>query len=581
MQKPRSSSILAAFLFLAAVALLLFWQVHRLATAQNWVDHTDQVIAQVYLLGDQVAHSEGGMHGYVTTGNNEFLEQYQIVINHFLPGIQTLRQLTIDNPSQTKRIDALLQTLGQWIAYCHSLITLKRSGKEVDSLIRTLEGKHILDTVHTQFSEILSEERQLRYNRIATITRETRNTSLAAILSFILIGTLLTRSLLLQRSWEKSLQETEAKYRTIIENTKDYAIFMLDPQGNVLTWNKGAALVIGYEANEIIGQHFSTFYPLKDIQAGKPDMELRIITTEGRYETEGWRLRKDGSQFWANSVFTALREPKGRLLGFSTIVRDLTERKRFESELQSKNAALIAANKELEAFSYSVSHDLRAPLRSADGFSKVLLEDYGEQLDDQAKDYLHRIRASSQRMAQLIDDLLNLSRLTRKEMTLGRVDLSDLVKKGADELQKNEPQRNVKFIVQNGIIVKGDHDLLRVLVENLLSNAWKFTSKHASSTIEFGVISQNKKQVYFVRDDGAGFDMSYIQKLFGAFQRLHRATEFPGTGVGLATVQRIVHRHSGLIWADSQIEKGTTFYFTIEAEISKIPKTNELLKEAA
>jgi two-component system sensor histidine kinase/response regulator len=239
------------------------------------------------------------------------------------------------------------------------------------------------------------------------------------------------------------------------------------------------------------------------------------------------------------------------------------ELNRARDELQTVNAALEAANKELESFSYSVSHDLRAPLRSIDGFSQALLEDYADKLDEEGKDHLQRVRASTQRMAELIDDMLNLSRMTRSEMRLEAVNLSTVAKTVAAELQRSQPERRVEFVIAEGVVANGDSGLLRVVLENLIGNAWKFTGKHLEAKIEFGLAVQNGNSAYFVRDNGSGFDMAYAGKLFGAFQRLHDAREFPGTGVGLATVQRVIHRHGGQVWAESEVEKGATFYFTL------------------
>jgi light-regulated signal transduction histidine kinase (bacteriophytochrome) len=236
------------------------------------------------------------------------------------------------------------------------------------------------------------------------------------------------------------------------------------------------------------------------------------------------------------------------------------------TELAHSNAELERANRELEAFTYSVSHDLRAPLRSVNSFSKVLLEDYADKLDDEGKDDLRRVYAATQRMGQLIDDLLKLSRIGRAEITVEAVDLSALARSVVAELKESDPARNVEFDIPPTADARGDKRLLTILLENLLGNAWKFTSKHESARIEFGVTTQDGAQVYFVRDDGAGFDMAYVDNLFAPFQRLHRAADFPGTGVGLATVGRIVEHHGGRVWAEGAVEQGATFYFTLARE---------------
>ncbi len=241
----------------------------------------------------------------------------------------------------------------------------------------------------------------------------------------------------------------------------------------------------------------------------------------------------------------------------------------LEQRVLERTTQLAVANKELEAFSYSVSHDLRAPLRSVDGFSLTLLERYESLFDDKGKHYLHRIRAASQRMGQLIDDLLNLSRVTRSEMQRQTVDLSTIVTEIITDLQQSSEERTVEIKIQPQMIIQGDGRLLRVVLENLLNNAWKFTSKTQHPRIEFGILDRSGgvgdggSGVYFVRDNGAGFEMSYVHKLFGAFQRLHSTDEFPGTGIGLATSQRIIHRHGGEIWAEAEIDRGAAFYFTL------------------
>jgi len=366
-----------------------------------------------------------------------------------------------------------------------------------------------------------------------------------------------------RRRAEAALRESEERFRLLVGTVRDYAIYMLDPNGRVVSWNRGAEQIKGYSAEEIVGRHFSCFYPPEAVAAGAPEHALAMAAEKGRFEEENWRLRKDGSRFWADVVITAVRDEEGKLFGFAKVTRDLTERKRTNELLRRHTAQLEAANVELDAFAYSVSHDLRAPLRSIDGFSQALLEDYAGRLDAAGQDYLQRVRAATQRMATLIDDLLDLSRVTRSEMTIAPVDLSELARELATEFTSGDPERHVEIVITPDVAVRADRGLLRVVLHNLMGNAWKFTGKRSDARIEVGVVAADGERAYYVRDNGAGFDMAYASKLFGAFQRLHRVTEFPGTGVGLATVQRIIHRHGGRVWAESAVGRGATFYFTL------------------
>ena len=373
----------------------------------------------------------------------------------------------------------------------------------------------------------------------------------------------------------EALRQSDEKLRMLVTGVKDYAILMLDPEGRVTTWNDGAERIKGYRAEEIIGEHFSRFYTPAALAEDKPALELRIAREQGRFEEEGWRVRKDGSYFWANVVITALCDESGRLRGFGKVTRDITERKmsrekgeRQQAKLAQANAELTIANNELESFSYSVSHDLRAPLRTIDGFSHALLEDCADKLNEEDKSHLNRIRAATQRMGLLIDDLLNLSRISRTSMRVQSLDISALAHSIANDLQAAQPERQIELRIETGLEAMADRSLVRIALENLLGNAWKFTSKRPLAHIEFGQALAGGTLAFFVRDDGAGFDPAYADRLFGAFQRLHSMSEFPGTGVGLATVQRIVHRHRGRIWAESAIDRGATFYFTLTGAVS-------------
>ncbi len=274
------------------------------------------------------------------------------------------------------------------------------------------------------------------------------------------------------------------------------------------------------------------------------------------------------------------------LLLFGTtfmLVRSRLRAEKAGRDLEDANHELESTNRELEAFSYSVSHDLRAPLRSIDGFSQILVEDYADEIDDEGKDYLGRVRAGSQRMGRLIDDILGLSRVTRGNMERKRLDLGALAEEVAEELREARPEREderkVEFSAQKGLEVWGDPKLLRVALVNLIGNAWKFTEKSPEAYIEFGLSEKlsykGRVPVYYVRDNGAGFDMAYAGKLFGAFQRLHGEDEFEGTGIGLATVQRVVHRHGGRIWAEGEVDRGATFYFTLRPGLRLDPTASQ------
>jgi PAS domain S-box-containing protein len=290
----------------------------------------------------------------------------------------------------------------------------------------------------------------------------------------------------------------------------------------------------------------------------------------GGFSLECRVIWPDQSIHWISAEGHVYRDEMGQPVRMMGVVADITDRKlaeemveRHRSELSRSNAELEAANKELEAFSYSVSHDLRAPLRGIDGFSQALLEDYADKLDSQGKNHLERVRAGVQRMGVLIDDLLNLGRVTRAEIHREPIDLTAMAQRIASELRRVQPERTVEIVLGEGLRAEGDARLLRVVLENLLGNAWKFTSKRKHARIELGRTQSNGSSAFFVRDNGAGFDPAYASRLFGAFQRLHAMTEFPGTGVGLATVQRVIHRHGGRIWAESAVDKGATFYFTL------------------
>jgi PAS domain S-box-containing protein len=375
---------------------------------------------------------------------------------------------------------------------------------------------------------------------------------------------------------EKKLAESNLrKLASIVESSEDGMIGK-DLNGVVTSWNKGAESLFGYSPQEMVGQSI-----MKLIPPERRGEETQILARVGRGEFvmhfETVRLRKDGTNIDVSVTVSPIKDPTGRIVGASKVVRDIAERKKAEAEILKLNATLEervrqrtaqleAANKELEAFSYSVSHDLRAPLRAIDGFSQAVLEDYKEQMPAEGRRYLAIIRDGAQRMGNLIDDLLTFSRLSRVPVSNQPVDMAGLAADVLDELGVNAGDSKVKVRLGQLPPCQGDPALLKQVWMNLLSNALKYSRKRDNPVIEIGSEIQDGKQVYVVRDNGTGFDMLYANKLFGVFQRLHRSDEYEGTGVGLAIVQRVIHRHGGNVWAEAALDKGATFFFTVGDE---------------
>lgn len=341
-------------------------------------------------------------------------------------------------------------------------------------------------------------------------------------------------------------------------------IIVWDPEFRITRFNHAFERLTGRTAEEVMGQNLDMLFPDGSRQQSMD--HIRSATSGQRMEVEEIPIQhQDGSVRTVIWNSATLYGGDGKSV-ISAIAQgqDITERKKAEEELKRNAIDLETANRELESFSYSVSHDLRAPLRRMDGFSQALLEDYADKLDEQGRVWLHKIRSSSQLMAELIDAMLGLSRVTRAELNFQRVDLSEMARSVADRLRDTEPGRQVEFNIGRGIWASGDANLLRLVLENLLGNAFKFTAGCETARIEFCVMQQDWKRVYLVRDNGAGFDMKYADRLFRPFQRLHSDLEFPGTGIGLATVHRIVKRHGGEVWAEGGLRKGATFYFTLD-----------------
>jgi PAS domain S-box-containing protein len=393
-----------------------------------------------------------------------------------------------------------------------------------------------------------------------------------------------TRDLTERKGTEENLRQSEERYRSLVEQVTDYGIFMLDEKGRIISWNEGARKIKGYESTEVIGKYFSIFYPDEDILNGKPAYELRIAKSEGKYEEEGWRVRKDGSLFWASVVITAVYNNDGIHIGFSKVTRDLTERKEAEKalrdsydryrmlaeELKITNHELSYANEELEQFTSIVSHDLQEPIRTIKSFLKLIDIKLGNEQKEELQNYIGKAINAADRMKQLIQNLLHYSQLSKGEMVEQTINVEDLINEAVQNVRTSAENVNAQISIETNVkTVEGDRVQLVQLIQNLLSNALKFTDSE-SPKVKISGFREKGHVKFSVSDNGIGIEKDDMNKVFEIFRRLHTKKEYPGTGIGLAICKKIVDRHHGRIWPESKPGKGTTFYFTLNEQKEEI-----------
>lgn len=386
-----------------------------------------------------------------------------------------------------------------------------------------------------------------------------------------------TRDLTERKQAEELLRQSEERYRSLVEQVVDYGIFMMDEKGRVINWNAGAKRIKGYGAEEIIGKHFSIFYPEEDIISGKPAGELKIAIASGRYEEEGWRVRKDGSLFWANVVITTLYNPQGIHIGFSKVTRDLTERKQTEqvvrhnndryrqvaAELKQLNDELQAANDELSQFTSVVSHDLQEPIRTIKSYLLLIDRQLGPELGETAKDHIAKAINAATRMKEVIVHLLEYSYINKQALPIEKLNTQALVEEVMQNIRFSAEASRAKIDLDLQVdCLYGNRLQLIQLLQNLVNNAIKYTTGR-SPRIGIHVQAQTDKIKFGITDNGIGIAQADQTKIFEIFKRLHTNQHYPGTGIGLAICKKIVERHGGQIWTESEVGQGSTFYFTL------------------
>ena len=388
------------------------------------------------------------------------------------------------------------------------------------------------------------------------------------------------RDLTEEKQKEQELRETVERNRLLVEVVKDYANFMLDPNRIISSWNEGARRFKGYEAHEIIGQHFSVFYTPEDKEDRKPERELKIAIATGKYEEEGWRVRKDGSLFWANVLITAVFNRERRLLGFTKVTRDLSERKKAELELRESeeryrllahslreaNIELTAANKELEQYTSIVSHDLQEPLRTIHSFLQLIEAKLPEQAPAEIKTYVGKCINASIRMRELIRNLLQYAQLGKGEIEVNDIDVNDMLNEVLQNLKNSIEAADAHVVLNNEIsTIRGDRVQLVQLIQNLVANALKFKTDKKPEIVIQGIEQQGAVR-FSVADNGIGIAPENREKIFEIFKRVHSTKEYPGTGIGLSICKRIVERHKGTMWIESELGQGSKFSFSLNTE---------------
>jgi len=581
-RRPAFAAFVAAVLLLVLTEYLGHRTTNELRDSGRAVSHTHEVIAQLDGLLIFLLDAESARRAYSLTGDEKLLAPSRSAAVRALRSVEDLRILTADNATQLGRIDALDAKVKTRLAALEAVIADRNKGFDLAVEERhTREGTALMNATREIVEKMIADERTLLAQREQATTASVDRTRLVqnagTVVSlglFIVAVVMLRREIRRREETETALREQDGELHrvatfldSLIENIPDMIFVKEAKDLTFVLFNRAGEQLVGMKREEMIGKGDNDFFPPEEAEAFiAKDREVLAggaptdIAEEPLTTAEGTR--------WLHTKKVPLLDENGEPAYLLGISEDITDRRRAEEALREARDRAERANRELESFSYSVAHDLRAPLRSIDGFSQALLEDSGDKLDAEAKSHLNRVRAAAQRMGELIDDLLALARTSRAEVVRSEVDVTALATEVGNAIREAKYEKTA-FEVEKGLSVQADPRLLRILLENLLSNAFKFSRAAENPEVEVGRQTSGEDGTagpLFVRDNGAGLDLGAAKKLFGAFQRYHKPTEFEGTGIGLATAERIVNRHGGRIWADSEPGKGATFLFVLERE---------------
>jgi PAS domain S-box-containing protein len=600
-------------------AFLSFWLWHSARRAEQdayWVSHTYEVMAMIEGTLRDVRDTNATANEFVSSGQESLLVPYQAGRSTISRDEDTLRRLMADNLSQQKRMQMFEPQVRAVLEFDETQIAKRRQlgaypggggAREIRRLVVALRAT--TQDMHAEEMRLLS----LRLQGMAADQRLTRFIAIAGLfleiglwsLAFLVIiheievsgrATLQLNALnaeLEQRVGERTAalqseiadrrrtQEIAERLAAVVESSGD-AIMTKALDGTITAWNLGAEKVFGYSSEEAVGKPIAMLLPPERAEE-ESGILSRIRRGENVAHYDTVRVRKDGKNIDVSVSISLLRDHTGAIVGASKIARDITVRKAAEREVQALNhnlearviertAELKASNHELEAFSYSVSHDLRVPIRHIRGFAKILVERFCSSLPAEAQEHLHLIEQGASRMGQLVDELLKLARLGRQVLSVEVTGLSSLVKDVVSLLTPEIEGRQVEWKIGELPFVECDPTLTRQVFQNLISNALKYSRPRSPAVIEIGETEKEGEQAIFVKDNGVGFNMKYSDKLFGVFQRLHVAEEFEGTGIGLATVERIIKKHGGRVWVEAELDRGATFYFTLSGAEHPVPE---------